>query len=175
MSYLDVYFSRINHFGETTSERARNQGIRSFERWLQESPHTVENLSVERGIYFSGIILTHKDRDEKKLLKLNVANDIPLQVGDILNWRQDNGEIEKWILLSEEKKVNGNHRSFENEEQKSKYIDLLKLELKLLSNINLEKSAKCIYENKYNRPDSSMALRSLDYKQLEFFAKKYVD
>ena len=113
MSYLDVYFSRINHFGETTSERARNQGIRSFERWLQESPHTVENLSVERGIYFSGIILTHKDRDEKKLLKLNVANDIPLQVGDILNWCQDNGEIEKWILLSEEKKVNGNHRSFE--------------------------------------------------------------
>ena len=90
----------------------RNSGIRSFERWLEESPHTVENLSVERGLYFSGILLTSKDRDEKKLLKLNVAVDIPLKVGDIMNWRQDDGSLEKWILMAEEKKVNGNHRTF---------------------------------------------------------------
>jgi uncharacterized protein YijF (DUF1287 family) len=30
---------------------------------------------------------------------LYVANDIPIQVGDILTWRQDNGAIEKWLLL----------------------------------------------------------------------------
>ena len=32
MNYLDVYFSRINHMGETTAERIRNSGIRSFEK-----------------------------------------------------------------------------------------------------------------------------------------------
>ena len=55
MNYLDVYFSRINHLGETTAERIKNGGIRSFEKWLAESPHTLRNLSVERGIYFDGI------------------------------------------------------------------------------------------------------------------------
>jgi hypothetical protein len=101
MSYLDVYFSRVNHLGETTSEHIRNQGIRSFERWLNESPHTVTDLSVERGIYFSGILLTHHDKEMQKLLKLNVALDIPLRVGDIMSWKQDDGSVEKWLLLSE--------------------------------------------------------------------------
>ncbi len=113
MSYLDVYFSRVNHGGETTSERIRDGGIRSFERWLAESPHTIEDLSVERGLYFSGILITNKDKEAKKLLFLHVANDIPLQVGDIMNWRQDDGSLEKWLLLSEEKKVNGKYRTFE--------------------------------------------------------------
>lgn len=112
MNYLDIYYSRINHAGETTAERIRDGGIRSFERWLAESPHTIEDLSVERGIYFSGILLTNKDQEMKKLLFLHVANDIPIQVGDIMNWRQDDGEVEKWLLLSEEKKVNGKYRTF---------------------------------------------------------------
>jgi hypothetical protein len=30
---------------------------------------------------------------------LYVANDIPIQVGDILTWIQDNGATEKWLLL----------------------------------------------------------------------------
>ena len=109
MNYLDVYFARINHAGETTAERVRDGSIRSFERWLAESPHTIENLSVERGLYFSGILQPNKDKEAKKLLFLHVANDIPLKVGDIMNWRQDDGELEKWILLSEEKK----YRTFE--------------------------------------------------------------
>lgn len=49
----------------------------------------------------------------QKLLKLNVALDIPLRVGDIMSWKQDDGSVEKWLLLSEQKKVNGNHRTFE--------------------------------------------------------------
>ena len=56
MSYLDTYFSRLNHLGNTTAERIRNAGIRSFEKWMAESPFTVRNLSTENGIYFSGII-----------------------------------------------------------------------------------------------------------------------
>ena len=43
---------------------------------------------------------------------LNVANDIPIRVGDILNWQQDNGELEKWLLISEEHKAHPTYRSF---------------------------------------------------------------
>ena len=99
MNYLDVYFSRVNYFGETTAERIKNSGIVAFEKWLARSPFTVENLSVERGLYFSGIIETSKDKEEEKIMYLYVANDIPIVVGDILTWRQDNGVIEKWLLL----------------------------------------------------------------------------
>ena len=99
MNYLDVYFSRVNHFGETTAERIKNSGIVAFEKWMAQSPFTVVDLSVERGYYFSGIIETSKDKEEKKIMYLYVANDIPIVVGDILTWRQDNGAIEKWLLL----------------------------------------------------------------------------
>ena len=99
MNYLDVYFSRINHFGETQAERIKNSGMIEFEKWMAQSPFTVTDLSVERGFYFSGIIETSKDKEEIKLMYLHVANDIPIIVGDILTWRQDNGVIEKWLLL----------------------------------------------------------------------------
>ena len=112
MRYLDVYQSRINHLGETTAERIRNGGIRSFQKWMAESPHTVNDLSIERGIYFRGIILTNKDKEYTKIMFLNVANDIPLKVGDIMNWPQDNREVEKWLLIQEEKKVNGTYKTF---------------------------------------------------------------
>ena len=99
MNYLDVYFSRVNHFGDTTAERIKNSGIVAFEKWMAQSPFTVVNLSVERGFYFSGIIETSKDKAEEKIMFLYVALDIPVKVGDILTWKQDNGTIEKWILL----------------------------------------------------------------------------
>lgn len=112
MSYLDVYHSRINHLGETTAERIRSGGIRSFYKWMAESPHTVRQLSVERGLYFDAIILTSKDKEYQKIMFLNVANNIPLQVGDIMNWSLEDGSIEKWLIISEEKKVNGTYRTF---------------------------------------------------------------
>ena len=111
MNYRDVYFSRINHLGETTAEVIRNSGIRSFERWMAQSPFTIKDLSVERDFYFSGIIEEKKDEKQLKTLYLHVANDIPIKVGDIMNWRADDGSIEKWILLQEERKVNGTYRS----------------------------------------------------------------
>jgi len=43
---------------------------------------------------------------------LNVANDIPLKVGDIMTWALDDGSEEKWIIVQEEKKVNGTYRTF---------------------------------------------------------------
>jgi len=64
--------------GETTAERIKNGGIRSFEKWMAESPHTIRDLSTEKGLYFSGIILTNKDKEHEKIMFLNVANNIPL-------------------------------------------------------------------------------------------------
>lgn len=113
MNYLDVYFSRINYFGETQADRIKNSGIVSFEKWLAQSPFTITNLSVERGLYFSGIIQTSKDREEKKLMYLYVANDIPIVVGDILTWQQDDGTIEKWLLLQKIHKVHGTYQTFQ--------------------------------------------------------------
>ena len=113
MNYLDVYFSRVNHFGETTAERIKNSGIVAFEKWLAQSPFTVTNLSVERGFYFNGIIETSKDKEEKKLMYLYVALDIPLQVGDILTWKQGNGVIEKWLLLQQVHKVHPTYQTFQ--------------------------------------------------------------
>ena len=113
MNYVDVYFSRVNHFGETPAERIKNSGIVAFEKWMAQSPFTVTDLSVERGYYFSGIIQTNKDKEEKKIMYLYVANDIPLLVGDILTWRQDNGVIEKWLLLQKEHKVHEQYQTFQ--------------------------------------------------------------
>ena len=113
MNYLDVYFSRVNHFGDTTAERIKNSGIVAFEKWLAQSPFTVTNLSVERGFYFNGIIETSKDKEEKKLMYLYVALDIPVKVGDILTWKQDNGVIEKWLLLQQIHKVHPTYQTFQ--------------------------------------------------------------
>jgi len=103
MNYLDVYQSRLNHLGETVAERIRNGGSRSFEKWKAESPHTIRNLSVER---------RSKDKEYEKILFLHVSNNIPLLIGDIMTWTQDDGTDEKWIIVQEEKKVNGTYRSF---------------------------------------------------------------
>ena len=111
-SYLDTYFSRINHLGTSTAERIRNSGVRSFQKWMAESPHTIRQLSVERGIFFDAIILTHKDKEYEKIMFLNVSNDTPLLIGDIMNWKTDDGILEKWIIIQEEKKVNGTYRTF---------------------------------------------------------------
>lgn len=113
MNYLDVYFSRVNHFGDTKAERIKNSGIVAFEKWMAQSPFTVVDLSVERGLYFSGIIETNKDKEAKKIMFLYVALDIPIQVGDILTWRQDNGVVEKWLLLQKEHKVHETYQTFQ--------------------------------------------------------------
>ena len=112
MSYLNTYYSRVNHLGETVAERIHNGGIRSFEKWLAESPHTVRHLSIERGLFFNGIILTNKDKEYQKIMFLNVANDIPLVVGDLMTWRQKDGTVEKWLLFQKEKKVNDLYQTF---------------------------------------------------------------
>lgn len=110
-NYIDVYFSRVSHRGENIAEIAQNTGERSFSSWLASSVHTVQDLSVERGLHFSGIILTDKDKEQQKIMYLNVANDIPIIVGDIVNWNNQ-GQLGKWIIFKKEEKVNGTYQTF---------------------------------------------------------------
>jgi len=112
MNYINTYFSRVNHLGETTAERIRRGGEISFEKWKAESPHTVRHLSVERGVYFDAIILTNKDKEYQKIMFLNVSNDEDVRIGDIMTWETRRNEIEKWIIFQEEKKVNDTYRTF---------------------------------------------------------------
>jgi protein AbiQ len=65
------------------------------------------------------------------------------------------------------------YRTFKSEEEKSKYIDLLDTELKMINTMNLSKAAKELYEKKYSLPDSKIAKRCLDYKMLEEFAEMW--
>lgn len=109
-NYIDVYFSRVSHYGETFAEQVKNKGERHFDKILAQSPHKV-SLSVERGLYFDGVILEDKDSESEKIMKLNVANNIPIRVGDMINWFDD-GCLEKWLIVSKKKKVNGPYQTF---------------------------------------------------------------
>lgn len=110
MNYVDIFFKRANYMGSTVAERAQKYGEHSFDIWLKESPHTV-SLSAERGFYFKGIILTNKDDANKKIMFLNVARNVPLHCGDIINWTE-NGLTEKWIVFRKERKVNESYQVF---------------------------------------------------------------
>lgn len=65
------------------------------------------------------------------------------------------------------------HRSFQSEKEKSKYINLMKTELKVLNSMQLEKSALYIYENKYSKKNIALANRCIDFKQMEILALEY--
>lgn len=105
-NYLDVYFSRVSHLGDSVAEVAQNSGAISFNKWLSESPNAVD-LRVEDSFYFKGIILTNK-QDENKLTKqLCVANNVPLKIGHVVVW-----DDERWITYQKERKVRETYQTF---------------------------------------------------------------
>jgi protein AbiQ len=65
------------------------------------------------------------------------------------------------------------YRTFKSEEEKSKYIDLLDSEMKMINTLKLSDAAKELYERKYTFPDSKVSQRCLDYKFLEKQARKW--
>lgn len=65
------------------------------------------------------------------------------------------------------------HRTFMDEIEKSKYIDLLKTELKIINTMNVEKSAIRVYKNKYENPESDLAKRCIEFKKMEELANEY--
>ena len=65
------------------------------------------------------------------------------------------------------------YRTFKSETEKSKYIDLLDSEMKVINTMNLSDAAKDLYEKKYTFPYARVAQRCLDYKALEEQAQKW--
>lgn len=79
--------------------------------------------------------------------------------------------VPKNYLFDIEYKNIDNYRKFNNPIQKSKYIQLLKIQLKILNtSIDIESLAKQVYDLKINQPNSSIAIRSFDFKKLEEYA-----
>ena len=68
-----------------------------------------------------------------------------------------------------------NKGGWQNEVEKSKYISLLKIELKQINLKNLSVYAKKIYTEKYKFPDSNLARRCIDFKAMERLAQQWIN
>lgn len=66
------------------------------------------------------------------------------------------------------------YRSFKNMEEKSKYISLLKKELAVIKSMEVDKKAVRLYKHKYEKPESAIAARCLDFKYMECLALEYI-
>ena len=64
-------------------------------------------------------------------------------------------------------------RTFKTLKEKSNYIAFLKFELQEINKKPITISAKYLYKNKYEKPDSSLSKRCLDYKRLEEACKTF--
>ena len=65
------------------------------------------------------------------------------------------------------------YRTFENDDEKSKYIDLLKRELSEINKLKVDQKAKNLYKRKTEHPEDPISMRCLDFKELEKLAKGY--
>lgn len=83
--------------------------------------------------------------------------------------------IPKECTFDFEKKDIDSYRTFESEEDKTKYIDLLNIELAEINRLKLPDKAKYLYNLKYEKPENKIAKRCLDYKWLEQLAKQYIE
>lgn len=81
--------------------------------------------------------------------------------------------IPKEYACDFEKKNIDTYRSFESEESKSKYIDLLDKELKVINALKLDEKAKWLYDLKIQSPDNKISKRCIDFKDMEKIAKSY--
>lgn len=67
-----------------------------------------------------------------------------------------------------------NYRTFKDEEEKSKYIDLLRIELGIIGDLPFQKNALKIYDMKYKYPDNYISQRCFDFKKLEEGCLEYL-
>lgn len=65
------------------------------------------------------------------------------------------------------------YRSFVDDNEKSKYILLLRKELQIINTKDIGNAAKSVYDKKYLYPKSQLAMRCLDFRMLESLADNY--
>lgn len=64
---------------------------------------------------------------------------------------------------------------FKTEQDKSKYIQLLKYELSEINKLGLETASVDLYKRKYDKPKDSVSLRCFDFKALEIGANQWIE
>lgn len=64
---------------------------------------------------------------------------------------------------------------FKNDTAKSKYIDLLKREMKYIKELPLENNARSLYALKYDKPEHIISKRCFDFKTLENGAHNWTE
>ena len=82
--------------------------------------------------------------------------------------------IPKKDVFDFEKSKIDTYRTFKDDKQKSKYIDLLDRELKSINKLNLSVAAKNLYNKKYKFPESGISKRCIDFKMLEKYGKEWI-
>lgn len=65
--------------------------------------------------------------------------------------------------------------SFNTDEIRSKYINLLKTELKIIQTLPLEDAARKLYYRKYSKSDDKVSVRCFDFKLLESGAVAWIE
>lgn len=81
--------------------------------------------------------------------------------------------INKDLVTNLDYKDIDNCRTFKNQNERSDYINLLKIELSQLNSNSIQKKAQKIYSQKYSFPDSDLAKRCFDFRLLEAACRKY--
>lgn len=64
-------------------------------------------------------------------------------------------------------------RTFNDEQERGKYISLMKKEMKQLKSIGINEKAERIYNLKYDYPENVISQRCIDFKDLEIKCKEY--
>ncbi len=72
-----------------------------------------------------------------------------------------------------EKKNIHTYRTFKSEMEKSKYIDLLDMELSVINSMEIGTKAEELYKLKYEKPEHIVSKRCIDFKNMERLALKY--
>lgn len=68
-----------------------------------------------------------------------------------------------------------NFRSFKDEQERGKYISLMKKEMKQLKSIGINDKAERLYNLKYDYPNNVISQRCIDFKDLEIKCGDYVE
>ena len=66
------------------------------------------------------------------------------------------------------------YRTFDSETEKSKYINLLRLEMNAINRLDIGSKAMDVYNLRYNEPENVVSKRCIDFKYMENLAKQYI-
>lgn len=82
--------------------------------------------------------------------------------------------VHKSQTYSFEKKNIDTYRTFKSDEEKSKYIKLLNLELSIINSMDLGTKALNLYNLKYSNPEDAVSKRCINFKFMEKNALKFI-